>query len=53
LFGYIQHENQEIRLITEEDLNGFWQRLDLLLKYLPQGIIPVKSTKAGLVTFND
>jgi len=50
---YDEITSQEIKLITEEDLEELWGRLNLLLKYLPRGIIPVQLKTEGLEIFNE
>jgi len=51
LWGVTEYNGYKVQLITDEDLKSFWQRLDLLLEYLPQGIIPVRYTEEGLEIF--
>jgi hypothetical protein len=51
LWGVTEYNGYKVQLITDEDLKSFWQRVDLLLEYLPQGIIPVRYTEEGLEIF--
>jgi len=51
LWGVAEYNGYKVQLITDKDLESFWQRVDLLLEYLPQGIIPVRYTEEGLEIF--